>query len=210
MAVVKINGEEKVIPRLVAEKAIRITDAIAEGLAKAPEILDEYKKLTDNYPPIAISAQEAQLPNWQPIIKSLGYLDDNGEIIAAAINEEGKVSIPQAPSDEEVLARMFPIVWGTLKEELLRIIALLLVSGEDLREADRSDAVEELLQEVADDLAYNADLEELVAVVAVGIELISAEIKRAGVGKLLEKTRALTTGQQTEEEPETATEEPAS
>lgn len=205
MAVVKINGEEKVIPRLVAEKAIRITDAIAEGLAKAPEILDEYKTLTENYPPIKISKQEAQLPNWQPALQSLGYLDDNGDIIPAVFDEEGNITIPQAPGDEEVLARMFPIVWSTLKEELLRIIALLLVSGEELRQADEDDAVEELLQKVANDLAYNADLEELVEVVAVGIELISAEIKRAGVGKLLEKTRALTTGQ-TEEAPEEPTE----
>lgn len=199
MAVITLAGEEKVLPKLTAAKAIMVTDAVAAALSKAPEILDEFKKIGEEYPPLIISKKEAHLPSYKPVLERLGLIDEEGNLVAEALDEEGNIALPQAPSDEEVLARMFPLVWGTVKDDVLNILALLLVSNEDLRQADRDDNVQELLDEASDELAYNADLEELVAFVAVAIEMVAGEIKKAGVGKLLAKTRALT-GQ--DEEPE--------
>lgn len=153
----------------------RITRAMAETRSVADQVTDE--SLTDEQREELQSVMDRTAAMYQRLL--------DGEL-----KEKPHVDLPEVPSQAEEIAAVFGDVFKVAEKELLELLALLVTPNRDLKKAykDGGDAaVDALLVEVGDDLLFDADLEDLVALAVEGYEVLRAQldVKGSAMGKLL-------------------------
>lgn len=209
MAVVTINEQEVVVPRIVADKVIRIVDLVAEVLTDGPELVGKYNDFVkkygeENYWTITQADLAEDAPNRTRSLNMVAAYGHN----PAKLPEEG-VRIPKPAPTQDAVIELFPSAWGIARDKVLAAVGLLLVDNGDLADADVNgeEAVRALIQEKVRWLRSNADIGELIAVVMFAIETIAEEIGKVGAGKVMARAKDLAA--QTPQTAESSEDDPA-
>lgn len=153
----------------------RITRAMAETRSVAETIVDD-GELTGEQRAAMQAAADRMAAVYQRML--------DGEL-----KDKPYVDLPEVPSQAEQIAAVFGDVFEVAEKQLLELLALLITPNKDLKRAYKDageDGVNTLLQEVAEDLLFDAELEDLVALTVEGYEVLrkQLDVKGAAMGKL--------------------------
>lgn len=96
------------------------------------------------------------------------------------------VDLPGMPAVEERVANVFPKAFKLARDEVLQLLALIVIPNSDLRKAEADGRVDEALREVGEELFYEAEWGELLELLAAASDQIrdTFESHRETLGKL--------------------------
>lgn len=170
----------------------RITRAMAETRSLPEQVTDD--ELTD----VQRAAVQAVADRTAAMYRRL---------LEGELKEKPHVDLPEVPSQAEQVAAVFGDVFEVAERELLELLALLITPNRDLKRAYKDggeEAVDALLKETGEDLLFDADLEDLVALAVEGYEVLGRQldVKGAAMGKLMSLFNS--GGRTTSEQPQPA------
>lgn len=187
MADVKIGDAPATISKLNGFKAAEALAIISDITEQTPTLLQDLAEFTRNYE--AENAQ--QMPRAAAEAK---FPEQAGRVSEAAWTAAGNVlAVPEPPGIERQIAFALPKIYGTARESLVDLLALLITPNSELEKADLEG--EELygktgaLAEQRRRLLHDADLEQLVEVAAAAGEVLQGQLKAIDggpLGKLME------------------------
>lgn len=161
MAKVKIGGNERVLQPFSAAKAM-------EAAALVTEIIDHGNGVIAAMDDYAVGASERATVS---VPRAAAFYRDPDR--AALVPDDAwkasgdKLELPgPRPGFEEQLIAVFPQVFRVARDQVLKLLALVLVDERELQTADEqggADAIELLLAKQGRDLLYSARMEELLA-----------------------------------------------
>jgi hypothetical protein len=177
---VKVGEEELSIARFRGHKAILAGAMIKRVMERTPQINDKIsdfrkKYREDNY--FEITPRMAHLPQFQELY---GVSPDMFKDDAAPIR------FPANPDGQAIFMYIFPELFTLARDELMVLLALIVVSDRELSEADDADQVEDLLKKRGKQLLRDGYLEELMELTIVAWEVLKDQImsNRERLGKL--------------------------
>lgn len=205
MAAVKLGDREVVIEPFKGYKAKRVGRLVARLSKHVPEFIDQmaefrrdyatkhYRRITKGMAlqrAIPNTVEDDKIPEDQraALQASLDRVAAGYQaLLDGELQDKDHVDLPEEPSGQEVVLAVFGKAWDIAEEETLEVLALLVAPNADLRQAYRDDGVEEYLKDLADDLMFDANVEDLVELAVVGVETIRAQFagKAGAVGKLI-------------------------
>lgn len=153
-------------------KATRIGRIVAEVTRQVPGVLDDMAQFTREFESknaVRITRQMSMLPRFKSLFEDMSMTDEDWERCG------GAVEIPQPPDPNMVFASVFPRVFEQAEKQVLDLLAWVAVSNADLRDADDSDTVDELIAKTRKDLLHEGDLSELLELFIVGVDMIKGE-----------------------------------
>jgi hypothetical protein len=162
-------------------KAILASRMISRIFRKVPELVQadaEFRRQFIAANTVTVTQDQAQVEPYKTI---LAHLD------AAAWKElGGKLTLPQHPSEEQRLIAAFPLIFELAEEEVLQLIALLVIPAGDLAEASAGGGAKDALAAIADELLDEGSMPELIEVIAAGADEIrmAFEESQDTLGKL--------------------------
>lgn len=162
-------------------KAIIAGRALARIGKKVPTLLQDDAAFQRSYREehtLVITRAMAQAEPWRAALAHMSDADWKAL--------DGEIRLPQSPSDEERLFAVFPAIFEVAEQEVLQLLALLVVPNSELADAAREGDPKAKLQEYAERLLDQGDIGELAEVAAVGIEELRTVFDQRGgaVGKL--------------------------
>lgn len=184
---VTIDGKEYTIQRFRALRAVLVLASVTRITKDVPDLIANASKAYAERNTIAITESMSRLPRWD------GFTTTDFDI---AEQKTGKriIEVPNQANGTEALLEALPeLLQSTARREVVRLFAILLISNDDLRKADKADRVNEALDEYEDLILFDAELDELADIAAAAQEAIKdLDARRNGkVGKMLR--RVLTT-----------------
>lgn len=95
---------------------------------------------------------------------------------------EGKeyVEVPQPPSTEEQVIGVLPKVLDMAENQVLQILALIVIEDNRLREAQTNGTVDEVLKELGGDLMFQGEMQELTELGIVAWEVVNEQFEGKG------------------------------
>lgn len=180
MSSVVIDGESVTIPRFTGFKTTRVTRLLATIGKAYPDVLTDVAEFTRAYESshaIRITPDMAKMPRFA-----------RWKLKPADFGEKGYVEIPQSPSGQAQLIKVFPTIVEKAQTEATQILALVIMSNRALEEADEQggdEAVDALIAAEARKLLHRADIPELLEIAIAAFETVRANFddKRDRLGK---------------------------
>lgn len=150
-------GERSItIARFRGFKALTIAEAVAEIARAYPELASKAAEFESTY------IEENKLILTRPEV-DLRYGEDSAQISDEAWQEtEGKYELKRMPSAQERLAAMWPEILVAAKDPAMRLLAIVSLSNEELRDADEADRVAEAIEERRKELLHDGEPDQLV------------------------------------------------
>ena len=203
-----VGGKDFIIGNPSLDKTMRITDYVAEILEQVPGIFNEAEEFRENYKNNhreILTYEDLSNPEYKPVLEALGFtaadFEDESNLITDP--ETGKTGLPfyKSPGDFEVIAAVFPKVWKAARENLTDLCALLIITDGELEEHDRKGAVNGLITERSRWIRYNATIEELLELIAIGLMVVKEQLEGASnsLGKVSENLTTMLGGSEPEE-----------
>ena len=194
------------------DKTMRITDHVSDILEELPGIFEEIENYKIEYKinnRQILTKEEAEDPNNKEIIESLGIkiedFDNKQNLIYDEnIDREG-IAFYKSPSEGEIIASVFPKIWKAARKNIVELCALIITTDGELEEHDKRGAVNGLLENRSHWLRHNANLEEMIEIVSVGIIIFREQVESASksLGKVTENLATmLSQAQEQQEDPE--------
>ena len=192
MPKVTLGGEEIAVAQFSAFKALLFGELLGDAEPAFRKLTDETQQLRSEWMQrrkITMTRTEARRQfRPQPLVRSVeqpdgtyvhepATLEDGTPIVGpdplAHLTEadwaacDHKLVIPEAPSDNELFAAMVPKAFKIARTEVMRMLALALVTNRTLEDLDEQDAatgepLTEYLDAEVKKIAHRASLEELV------------------------------------------------
>lgn len=180
---VTIDGKEYVIQRFRALRAVLVLASVTRIAEDVPELIANATKEYSAKHSITITESMSKLPRWEGFSK---------EDFDKAEQETGKreIELPSQPNSTEALLSALPkLIESTARREIVRLFAILLIPNEELRDADRSDKIEEALDKYEELVLFDAEIDELVGIAVAAQESVSKMDKgnREKLGKALSR-----------------------
>lgn len=162
-------------------------------------------KVGDLQVKMAVFAREYAKANALTITRHHAWMANLPDSVRAMSAEDwdrcgGHIELPQSPSTMQVYGAVLPEVIGAAEDDVLRLVALAVVSNDDYGNAVVSGGVDSLLDAKREELLANATLEELVGLIDAVVEHARAQIK--GLADKVPNLRRLLPGAETEAEDE--------
>lgn len=189
-AKVTIGGQERSIYDFSGRKALtamRIVRSISEAWPRIVQGQAEFRRRYQEENHVLLERSQA-----------IYQLDpDRLEKLTDADWEKSgnKIRLDMSPTNEEVWASVFPMIFDEAEEQAMQLVGLCLVTNEEVRDAARNgkQAVIELLDKKAETVLDDASATEIVEVLVVAAELIHDEFqeKLASMGDRVGKLRGL-------------------
>lgn len=213
---ITVGGKEHTIASPSLDKTMRITDYVSEVLEQLPGIFDDAEQFKNDYRAKhkeILTKDEAETPDGALLLAALeidiAQFDDATSLETDQLSGKTGIAFYKTPSDIETIAAIFPKVWKAARPTVSDLCALLLITDGELEEHDKRGAINGLVKERSHWLRYNASLEELLELIALGLILVKEQVESASssLGKVSENLTAMLGGAQTEEAPQTETAE---
>lgn len=176
---VQIAGSTYEIQRFKGLKAIMAIAAVARISEAVPNILADAAKKYNQRNTIVITEAMSRLPRWA------GFTSEDFD---AAESRTGKreLEIPAPVAVNEQIMQSLPALLEQARKEVIRLLAILIIPNEKLKEADKNDQVEAALDEYYEPLMYDADLSELAELAIAASDVLKAQLADKGeLGNLL-------------------------
>lgn len=177
---VKIGERQYEIQRFRGLKAILVMAALTRVTKEVPDILNDVSKAYSARNTVVITEPMSRLPRWEGFTK-----EDFDEAEKSSGRRE--IEIPAPIGGNEQMLQALPMLLEQARKEVVRLLAILITPNSDLKEADKNDTVEALLDKHYDELMYDADLEELAELLLVGQDVLMDQLssKKDRLGKLI-------------------------
>jgi hypothetical protein len=181
---VKIGDDEFVIQRFRGLKAIMAMATITRIARDVPNILADASRDFHKRNTITITEPMSKLPRWDGFTKA---------DFDAAEQETGKreIELPNSVTQQEQVLIALPALLENARKEVIRLLAILIIPNQDLREADENDRVETALDKYKDVLLYDAEIDQLAELVIVAQEVMQDQLSSAQKEKLGNLARSL-------------------
>jgi hypothetical protein len=174
---IKLGGKEIVLERAKGYKALYIAEMLSDISTQVTEIIGEVQKKTEDYErdnKVTITRQMAQARGWDDIVEKM--------------ERENAVSIEvsEPPSAEQQVMFGFPLAFKLVQDEVLKLLALIAMPNDELKKLRRSNALEEHLLSAGDDMMADAEIGEIITLVAAAAELVQEQLDEQAekLGKL--------------------------
>lgn len=92
-------------------------------------------------------------------------------------SEDNKLELHRDPTPMQIGAVVLPHVIDSAEGEVLRLLALIVTPDEELRAAKRAGNLDEVLAQKADELLFDAEIEDLLELAAVATEVLSEKLR---------------------------------
>jgi hypothetical protein len=217
--IIQISAKTFTVGDPSLEKVMRITDYISEVLEELPEIFQDVETFQSEYKIShreIMTREEFENPEYSAVVEALGFTAEDFEDSTKVVTDEvsGDTGLPfyKSPDDFQTIAHVFPKVWKVARENLVDLCALITITDGELEEHDRRGAVNGLIKERAHFIKYNAQLDELLSILSIGLVIVKDQIESASksLGKVSEDLTAIIAPEQvapTEEPSETPVEQ---
>lgn len=210
MADVQIGDRTVTIERFTLAKTVRIITLLTELQRQVPEVTREWATFRKDYgDTYAVELDRVQALVQYPD-RPVFDADDNPVIlddgsVATLPSQVSKLTdedwdrvgqvfrLPASPSPPEVFMHMAPIVFDRAQEPAMRLLALVAMENEKVSKYVASGSLYERLDEFAHDVLDDADLADIMELVAVAAEVIDTSVlaKARTLGKRLAPLRAM-------------------
>lgn len=154
MKPVTIGGKEFSVERFKGLKAILVLAAMTRIAREIPDIMSDAVVRYQSRNHVIVTEEMSRLPRWA------GFSKEDFDAAEAATNER-VIKLPSPMSDQEQILASLPDLLEKARKEVSRLLAILIIPNDRLREADKAGNVEEILDEYQDVLMYDAELDEL-------------------------------------------------
>jgi hypothetical protein len=172
-------------------KAVHVGRLVAEIMRLVPDLLDRTADFTREYEQrhaVVITREMEPLPQFRAFFERMNMTDEDWR------KAGGKITLPAEPSQETVMAAMFPVVFEAAEPKVMTLLAWIIAGNDELRTADESDSVSELIARLEKSLLHDADLDQLLEVAIAGSEIVRASFM--GKGDRLAQAIGRITGKQ--------------
>lgn len=161
-----------------------ITEQVPQVLAKMAQFVREYEQENE----VRITREMSVLPQFAVFFENMAMTDEKWQQCG------GAVSLPQGPSQPLIMAAVFPEVFKYAREQVLALLAWIVIPNRELEEADEAGAVDDLIKRTQKKLLHQGTLGELIELFTVGAECIREEL--AGKVSDLQSAISALTGMQ--------------
>jgi hypothetical protein len=154
--IVTVGGRNYTIERFRGLKAILMFASLSRITRDVPDLVSDAAKAYGKRNTVDITEDMARLPRWEGFSK---------EDFDRAEQETGErvLHLPSTPNGNEALLVALPdLLESTARREVVRLFAILLIPNDELRDADKSDRVNEALDQYRDLILYEAEIDELI------------------------------------------------
>lgn len=191
------NEKEFTIQRFRGLKAIMAMASLTRISREVPDIMADAVKQYQARNTVIITESMARLPRWRSF---------TSEDFDAAEAKTGRreIELPTPMTANEQVMYALPTLLEKARKEVTRLLALLLISNAELKIADKSDKVEEKLDEYEDILLYESELDQLVDLCFAAQDVLSEQLadRKDRLGKLLGSLWGVWTRSMQTEQPE--------
>lgn len=157
---------------IAGELISRVGDEIRELLSELARFDREYRQTNT----VRFTKAQAMQRGWDLPADAFVTPDDG----------EPYVDLPGVPSAEERLMFAFPRAFRLAREEVTKLLALIVISNDDLRNGDIAGDVEERLEKLGQELIHGGEVGEIVELLAATVDHVKGQLAQHGeaVGKL--------------------------
>lgn len=168
---VSIGDQKVTVERFSVFKVIEATTIVTTIMEEVPQLGEKISDFTRDYRAkhsVTISRAAAELR----------YSEEELSKISETAWEAGnqQIEIPASPGPIDVAAHVFPDVFRVAREEVLRLVALVVIPNSELEDADLNGDVAEELDKKARMLRHK-DAGDLLDVLAVTAEVLGAQFE---------------------------------
>lgn len=170
-------------------KAVNVGRLASEVMRIVPDLLDRMADFTADYEKkhaVHVTREMSLLPQFAGLFERMEMTPERWDSVG------GVVTLPQSPSEEVTMAAMFPLVFEAAEPKVMTLLAWIITGNDELREADATDSVPDLIIANEKALMHDADLDQLLDVALMGVEVIREAF--AGKGERLRREMGRTIG----------------
>lgn len=180
---VKLGEDDKeyTIQRFRGLKAIMAMASMTRISREVPDIMADAVKEYQSRNTMIITESMSRLPRWSSFTK------EDFDAAAASNGGRREIELPTPMTLNEQILYSLPALLEKARKEVVRLLALLLISNAELKVADKSDKVEEKLDEYEDLLLYEAELDQLVDLCFAAQDVLGEQLsdRKDRLGKLM-------------------------
>lgn len=171
---VQIGEREYRVERFTIYKAELVGDAVSAVFDKLPQIDDHLAKFRDKY-------REQNSFTLTRATAEFRHPDIAANMSDAAWEaSDQRIVVPVSPAPEEELAHAFPLAFQIAREEVLRVLAIVSTSNQELEDAEEADDVDVVLDKTARRLRHS-DLAEVLELGELAMDVVKEQM---AAGKL--------------------------
>jgi hypothetical protein len=206
---ISIKDKQYTVAAPSLDKTMRITDHVSEILEQLPGIFEDMENYRVEYKirnRQILTKEDVENPDNKEIVEGLGVsiedFDNDDNVIVDP--ETGRVGIPfyKSPNETEVLAAVFPKIWKAARGNIVELCALIITTDGELEEHDKRGAVNGLLESRSHWLRHNANLEEIIEIISIGVVIFKQQLESASksLGKVTSNLGTMLSDAQTTED----------
>lgn len=167
--VVEVGDEKFTIQRFRGLKAIMAMASMTRIAREVPDVMADAVKQYQRRNTVTITEDMARLPRWRSFTT---------EDFDAAEAKSGRreIEIPAPMTANEQVMYALPTLLEHARKEVTRLIALLIIPNEELREADKTDKVEDALDKYEELLLMEAEIDQLVDVALAASDVLKEQM----------------------------------
>lgn len=175
----------------IGEREVRVTRFRAFKAFVAGDIMaqigDEVEALVEKHATFQRDYRENhQVRLDKKTSHALGYDIPDSEF---GDGDDGFIMLPASPSDEEVFFHLFPAGFKVARDQIIKLIGLVVISNDDLQAAEGDENVGEVLDARGKELLFEGDIEDILRLVLVTVEAVKDQL--SGLDEVLGKLRGL-------------------
>jgi hypothetical protein len=202
--IVEVGGHEYTLAPLSGRRAFaafRLSSQITDKAGDVQSKMARYSRAYARENALILTPSTSWMPGLPRVVREMTKEDWE--------RCGGIVEIPQPPSTMQVIGAVLPDVLAAAEEEVLRLLALTIVSNDDYGNAVVTGTEDRLIATKRDDLLKDADLDDLVELIDAVVghlgDQLRGLVKKAGnLRRLLGAQEPETEQSKTETEPSAA------
>lgn len=176
---IKIGDQTIRIARFRGLKAALAGALVSRVMREIPEFQDRmiaFRKEYREKNTVMITPAMAKLPRFEV----LGLTPED------FASSGGKIEFPEEPDAQTIMLHVFPDLFDLADVEVRKFLAIIAIPNSELEEADDADQVDEYLIRWGKRLLREGTVDELLELVAIGMEVLEEQIlrKKDRLGKL--------------------------
>lgn len=158
---VQIGSSTHTLEEFIAFKAVYAGEIVAGASAQIQQLLAKVAQFNRDY------RKENVVRITRGTAAMRGY-----EIPEAAWNADGYIELPDSPDQMEIIGFIFPEAFKLARNEVLKLLALALISDNDLQEAEGGGQLDSALLDRGKRLLFQATLGQLINLTGVVTEMV--------------------------------------
>jgi hypothetical protein len=167
---IMLGGSERLVPRLSGHKVFTALAILREVSREMPKITQEWSNFEREYR----KQNSVVLDRTQALMQ---FPDRLAHMTDADWEASGnKLTVGVSPSQEQTVAAVFPVAIDLAEKQVMRLMALVLASNEDIKLYRNEGTTKERLDQRANEL-LDADISELIELAVVAAEVVDDQVR---------------------------------